>query len=83
MYMTLPKIGIADFKSCVLQSLSIDSFHILCSGSFPDKKKVEEDNLDSSFEASDHVKQVRLVTPFILQGFIHFILCLIVYLSAF
>lgn len=27
------------------------------SKSFPDKKKVEEDNLDSSFEASDHVKQ--------------------------
>jgi hypothetical protein len=81
--MKLPKIGIADFKSCILQSLSIDSFHISCSGSFPDRKKVEEDKLDSSFEASDHIKLVRLVTPFILLGFIHFILRLIVYPSAF
>jgi hypothetical protein len=63
-YTKLSKIAIADFKSCVLQCLSIDSFHISCSGSFPDKKKVEEDNLDRSFEASDHINQVRLVTPY-------------------
>jgi hypothetical protein len=33
----------------------------LCCGSLPDKKRVEEDGLDSSFEASGRIKLVRLL----------------------
>jgi hypothetical protein len=38
----------------------------LCCGSLPDKKRVEEDGLDSSFEASGGIKLVRLLFFFFL-----------------
>ncbi len=67
MYMMWPRIAMTDFKTCLLQSISIDFLcMLLCSGSFPDKKRVDGDSLDSSFEASDRIKLVRLVTPYIL-----------------
>lgn len=41
----------------LLQSISINPF--CCIDSFPDKKRVLEDELNSSHEASDRVKLVR------------------------
>lgn len=50
----ISKIGILQFALLIL-------VYALCSGSFPDKKIVEEDNINSSFEGSDRIKLVRLV----------------------
>ncbi|EXB96690.1 hypothetical protein L484_011730 [Morus notabilis] len=45
-----------DIKSFVLGSKVHSFYSFLCTGSFPDKKKVEEDNLAGSMEASNRVK---------------------------
>lgn len=67
MFMKWPIIAMTDFKPCLLQSIFLTFLcTLLCSDSFPDKKRVGGDNVDSSFEASDRIKMVRLVTPFIL-----------------
>lgn len=55
-----PRYGMKDVKSHVLQSISIKYFcSLLCIASFPEKRRVEEDDLDSLYEASDRVKLVR------------------------
>lgn len=47
------------FKSCLLQILSIDSWRLMLShGSFPGKKRVEEDSVGSSVEESNRTKLV-------------------------
>ncbi|XWS41991.1 hypothetical protein CRYUN_Cryun17cG0130100 [Craigia yunnanensis] len=51
------RIVMTFFKSCLLQILSIDSWRLILShSSFPDKKRVEEDGLGSSLEASNRIK---------------------------
>lgn len=54
--------GIREVKCHLLQSISINPF--CCIGSFPDKKRVQEDDLDSSYEASVRVKLVRYLLLF-------------------
>ncbi|XWS45351.1 hypothetical protein CRYUN_Cryun15aG0129300 [Craigia yunnanensis] len=50
------RIAMTVLKSCLLQILSIDSWRLILShSSFPDKKRVDEDGLDS-LEASNRTK---------------------------
>ncbi|MBA0770137.1 hypothetical protein Gotri_018809 [Gossypium trilobum] len=51
------RVAMTLFKSCLLQILSIDSWRLMLShGSFPGKKRVEEDGFGSSVEASNRTK---------------------------
>lgn len=63
------RCGIREVK-CHLQSISINPF--CCIGSFPDKKRGQEDDLDSSYEASVRVKLVR----YLLLFFFSFAYCI-------
>ncbi|MBA0590476.1 hypothetical protein Gorai_019181, partial [Gossypium raimondii] len=51
------RVAMTLFKSCLLQIVSIDSWRLMLShGSFPGKKRVEEDGFGSSVEASNRTK---------------------------
>lgn len=51
--------GMGFLKTLLLHSLSVDSLcFTLCHGSFPDKKKIEEDRLCSPPEESPRLKLV-------------------------
>lgn len=48
-----------DIMSFILHSKPHSFYSFLCTCSFPDKKKAEEDDLGGSMEASNRVKLVR------------------------
>lgn len=57
-----PRNGMRDIKSRVLQLTHINSLYsFLCIGSFPHKKGVGEDDLDSSMEAVNREKLVSFL----------------------
>lgn len=63
-----PRNGMRDIKSWVLRLLRFNSLHsFLCTGSFPDKRGVGEDDLDSSREAANREKLVSLQLNLLLK----------------